>query len=94
MAQQTQQGMDLSQYVERLKALKSQSLEQYNAAMNNYKTNYPQFYQQLINAMKESGKQSTKNKFKDFVSTYKWYLVAIGVGIVVIIVLLLMLFSR
>lgn len=84
----------ISDYVKRLNELKMRSLDEYNKAMNNYKDNYPDFYAQLVNAMQESGKQATGGKFKDFLKTYKYYLIAIGAGVGVIIYLLFILMAR
>lgn len=81
----------ISDYVKQLNELKMKSLEEYNQAMANYKENYPDFYQQLVQAMETGGKQSTQGKLKDFAITYKWYLLAIGIGIGVIIYLLYLL---
>lgn len=69
-------------------------MEQYNQAMENYKTNYPQFYQQLVTAMKEGQKEPASSKLKDFLKEYKFYLAAIGGGVVVIIILLFLLLAR
>lgn len=82
----------IDDYVKQLNALKMKSQEEYNQAMANYKQNYPDFYKQLVQAMEAGGKQSAKGKLRDFVITYKWYLLAIGIGVGVIIFLLFLLF--
>ena len=71
-----------------------QSLDNYNKTMENYKANYPVFYNQLIAAMQETGKVTKSTGFKMFLGEYKFYLIAIGAGIGVIVYLLLLLFTR
>lgn len=85
---------NLNEYVTKLKALKLQSLSAYNQSMENYKNNYPAFYNQLIVALQDSVKPAASSKFKEFFSEYKFYLIAICVGIVVIIYLLFLVMSR
>ncbi len=84
----------MEEYINRLKQLKMQSLEQYNQTMNNYKTNYPEFYNQLIKAMNLSNKVDKSTEFKMFLKEYKWYLTIIAIGIGVIIYLLTLLFNK
>lgn len=84
----------IDEYVARLKALKLQSLASYNQAMENYKANYPVFYNQLVAAMQASSKPAASSKFKEFVLEYRFYLIAIGVGIAVIIYLLFLVMTR
>jgi len=88
------QKTDLTAYVKQLNDLKMQSMDQYNAAMKNYQDNYPEFYAQLMEAMKESTTQASSSKLKEFLSAYKYYLVAIGIGVGVIIYLLFLILSR
>ena len=85
---------DITECVKQLNELKGQSMEKYNEAMKGYQENYPDFYNQLLAAMKESSTQATSTKFKDFVKLYKWYLLAIGVGIGIIVYLVMLILSR
>ena len=84
----------IDEYVAKLKALKLQSLASYNQAMENYKTNYPAFYNQLVAAMQESSKPAASSKLKEFFREYRFYLIAIGAGIAVIIYLLFLVMTR
>lgn len=83
---------DLTEYVARLKVLKSQSMAQYQQTMDSYKNNYPEFYAQLVKSMNEGSTTTQETRFKMFFNEYKWYLVAIGVGLVVIGTLMYFLF--
>jgi len=85
---------DVTEYIKQLNELKGQSMEKYNEAMKGYQENYPDFYNQLLAAMKEASTQDTSTKFKDFIKLYKFYLVAIGVGIGIIVYLVSLIFSR
>ena len=81
----------IDDYIKKLNEIKLRSYEEYKKQMEYYRTNYPEFYQKLIIAMKEGSRVESSTKFKMFLSEYKWYLIAIGVGIGVIIYLLYLL---
>ena len=85
---------DINEYIKRLNDLKMRSLDDYNKAMAMYRDTYPSFYAQLVAAMETSSKQASTGKLKDFALTYKWYLLAISIGIGVIIYLLYVLMVR
>jgi hypothetical protein len=83
----------IDEYVKKLSELKTRSADEYNRAMNNYKTNYPAFYNQLVQAMGLVPK-TKESKFQGVPGDYKWYLIAITGGIGVIIYLLFLLMAR
>ncbi len=82
----------IQEYIKRLRELRTISEEAYQRTLNNYATNYPDFYKQLMEAMSE--KPANKSKLRLFFKEYKWYLTAISVGLIIIIILLYLLFNK
>lgn len=83
---------DITEYVKKLNDLKLRSMDEYNRMMESYRVNYPDFYNQLVQAMQaQTMPPTTVEKLKDFAFNYKWYLITIGIGVGVIIFLLTLL---
>jgi spore germination protein YaaH len=83
---------DITEYVRKLNELKLRSMDDYNRTMENYRTNYPDFYNQLMQAMEAQTATPTKaGQLKDFFFKYKWYLITIFGGVAVIVILLFLL---